>query len=246
MIKSLKVFVLILCCSNFGFGQQIDSLALVRETTSLPNDRQSFKIKKLYVPAGLMLAGVVLSSKGLESLNGEIVEERNEHLLNFTSHLDDFLQFSPIVAAYSLDAFGVKSKTDLANRTAILLKGEVLTLGSVFVMKSLIHENRPDSSNSQSFPSGHTAQAFAAATFLSEEYKDRFSWMPYAAYGLASTVGVFRMVNNKHYISDVLFGAGLGILSMKVSYWTHQYKWNKKARHEQAYQQYIKNEKFVF
>ncbi len=246
MIRRIKILILIFCCINLAFAQQVDSLDFAKETDSLPSDRQSLKIKKLYVPAGLMLAGVAFGSKGLESLNSEIVEERNEHLLNFTSHLDDFLQFSPIVTAYALDAFGVKSKTDLGNRTAILLKGEVLTLGSVFVMKSLIHENRPDSSNSQSFPSGHTAQAFAAATFLSEEYKGRFPWMPYAAYGVASTVGVFRMVNNKHYISDVLFGAGLGILSMKVAYWTHQYKWNKKERHEQAYQQYIKNEKMIY
>ena len=67
---------------------------IAKETNSLPSDRQSFKIKKLYVPAGLMLAGVAFGSKSLESLNSEIVEERNEHLLNFTSHLDDFLQFS--------------------------------------------------------------------------------------------------------------------------------------------------------
>ena len=52
--------------------------------------------------------------------------------------------------------------------------------------------------------------------------------MPYAAYGIAGSVGVMRMVNNRHYISDVLFGAGLGYLSMKLSYWTHQYKWNTK------------------
>jgi membrane-associated phospholipid phosphatase len=54
--------------------------------------------------------------------------------------------------------------------------------------------------------------------------------MPYAAYGLASTVGMMRMANNRHYISDVLLGAGIGILSMKASYWTHQYKWGKKTK----------------
>ena len=50
------------------------------------------------------------------------------------------------------------------------------------------------------------------------------------AYGIASSVGMLRMANNKHYISDVLVGAGLGILSMKMSYLTHQYKWNKKHK----------------
>ena len=62
---------------------------------------------------------------------------------------------------------------------------------------------------------------------LAIEYGEQHKWVPYAAYGVATTVGVMRMANNKHYISDVLFGAGLGILSMKAAYWTHQYKWNR-------------------
>lgn len=180
---------------------------------------------KLFLPSALMISGVLLNGNGKESIKNEIAEERNEHLRNFSTHVDNYLQFSPIVIAYGLDALGYRSKTDLPNRTAILLKGELAMTGSVFLLKSLTHQLRPDKSGYNSFPSGHTAQAFAAATFLSEEYKDRFKWMPYAAYSIAASVGVMRVVNNKHYISDVLFGAGLGFLSMKASYWTHQYKW---------------------
>lgn len=55
-----------------------------------------------------------------------------------------------------------------------------------------------------SFPSGHTANAFAGATILSIEYKDKYPWVPYVAYGMASGVGVMRIANNRHYISDVL------------------------------------------
>lgn len=65
------------------------------------------------------------------------------------------------------------------------------------------------------------------ATMLSEEYRDRYKWMPYAAYGLATGVGLLRLANNKHYLGDVLVGAGLGILAMKLVYWTHHYRWNK-------------------
>ena len=103
-------------------------------------------------------------------------------------------------------------------------------LATVFSLKSVTREPRPDGSSNNSFPSGHTAQAFAAATFLNEEYKDRFHWMPYAAYGLASGVGMLRIANNRHYVSDVLMGAGLGILSMKVAYWTHHYHWGKREK----------------
>ncbi|RYZ49831.1 MAG: phosphatase PAP2 family protein, partial [Sphingobacteriales bacterium] len=55
---------------------------------------------------------------------------------------------------------------------------------------------------------------------------------PYVAYGMAGTTGLLRMANNRHFIGDVLMGAGLGILSMKVSYWTHQYRWGQKRRHQ--------------
>lgn len=146
----------------------------------------------------------------------------------FHSGIDNYLLVAPIALAYGLDAVGIKSKTDILNRSVILLKGELIMYGTVNLLKNTTGVLRPDGSNRYSFPSGHTAQAFAAATFLSEEYKDRFKWMPYVSYGMASTVGMMRIANNKHYISDVLLGAGIGILSMKVAYWTHQYRWGQK------------------
>ena len=50
-----------------------------------------------------------------------------------------------------------------------------------------------------------------------------------SAYSVATGVGVLRIAHDKHYWSDVIFGAGLGILSTKIAYWTHQYQWNKKS-----------------
>ena len=212
----------ILFCSLFA------SLILTaQQADSNYQFRKAIQQTRLFLPVALMGSGVLTNGNGAESLKKEIAEERDERLPGFHTAIDNYLQFSPIFIAYGLDALGYKSKTDLLNRTAILLKGELAMTASVFTLKSVTHQLRPDKSGYNSFPSGHTAQAFAAATFLSEEYKGRFHWMPYAAYGLAGSVGVMRLVNNKHYISDVLFGAGLGYLSMKMSYWTHQYKWNK-------------------
>lgn len=186
-----------------------------------------FSLRQLNVPVTLGLMGIFANGNGPESLKNEIVEERNEHMNSFHTHIDNYLQYSPLMIAYGLDAAGIPSKNDLANRTAILLKGELMMFGTVTLLKKYTRQLRPDGSTYNSFPSGHTAQAFAAATFLSEEYKDRFHWMPYAAYGLASSVGLMRMANNRHYVSDVLLGSAIGILSMKVSYWTHHYKWGK-------------------
>lgn len=173
-----------------------------------------------------MVSGIIFDNNGRESLKNEIVEERNEHLFGFSNHVDDYAQFAPIVALYGFELAGMTPRTDWQNRTAILIKGQMLNLGLVYILKTTLKKTRPDGTGF-SFPSGHTANAFAGATILSIEYGQNHKWVPYVAYGFASGIGVMRIVNDKHYISDVLFGAGLGILSMKVAYWTHQYRWNR-------------------
>lgn len=190
-----------------------------------------FSVRQLQVPLTLSLMGIISNGNSHESIKNEIKEERNEYLGSFHTKIDNYLQYSPFAIAYGLDAFGIQSKTDLANRTAIMIKGELTMIAVVHGLKKATHQLRPDGSTYNSFPSGHTAQAFAAATFLSEEYKDRFPWMPYASYGLASSVGLLRVANNRHYMSDVLLGAGIGILAMKSAYWMHQYKWNRHTEH---------------
>lgn len=219
--------------SFFSQAQFLDSVIAGQISDSLKTIPTPFNVtlKKVAIPAILMGTGIITTLwNNPESLKNEIVEGRNNHFYDFNTHIDNYLQFSPIVIAYGLDAFGVKSKTDFMNRSVILFKTEIFALASVSLLKNITHEKRPDGSDYKSFPSGHTTEAFAAATFLSEEYKDRFKWMPYAAYTIATGVGVMRMGNNKHYIGDVLMGAGLGIICTKVAYWTHQYKWGKAKR----------------
>ncbi|HUS02592.1 MAG TPA: phosphatase PAP2 family protein [Chitinophagaceae bacterium] len=63
-----------------------------------------------------------------------------------------------------------------------------------------------------SFPSGHTSLAFAAATVYALEYRHH-PWIPIFSYGFASLVGISRMTENKHWPTDVLVGAAIGILS---------------------------------
>ena len=226
MMKKIGVFFLFFL-SICSFSQKQDSL-------KIDNQRFDFKYKKLSVPVGLMASGIIFDGNGRESLKNEIVEERNEHLFGFENHLDDYLQLAPFVAIYGLEMAGMKPRTDWKNRTAILVKGQILNLGMVYILKKTLKETRPDGT-AFSFPSGHTANVFAGATMLSIEYGEEYKWVPYVSYGVATTVGVMRIANNKHYISDVLFGAGLGILSMKTAYWTHQYKWNRPKSEKDPY-----------
>lgn len=218
MKKNLSI-LLIFNLLLLNFAQQKNSL-------KIENKRFDFQYKKLYVPAVLMVSGIIFDSNNRESLKNEIVEERNEHLLGFENHLDDYAQFAPFFAIYGFELAGMKPRTDWKNRTAILAKGQIVNLGMVYFLKKTLKKTRPDGT-AYSFPSGHTANVFAGATMLSIEYGENHKWVPYVSYGVATGIGVMRMANDKHYISDVLFGAGLGILSMKLAYWTHQYKWNQ-------------------
>ena len=81
------------------------------------------------------------------------------------------------------------------------------TLAATTALKSLIHEQRPDGSGNDSFPSGHTAIAFAAARFIDKRYASEASPYIYAAAGLTALA---RVKADKHYAKDVLVGAGLG------------------------------------
>ncbi|WP_344824570.1 phosphatase PAP2 family protein [Rurimicrobium arvi] len=185
-----------------------------------------FSATQLIAPLALTGAGAAVAP----SFKYNVRDWRNDHFASFHTHADDALALSPIALVYILDWAGVRAKTDFWNRSAILVKAEAMCLVSVYGLKYTTLEWRPDGSDRHSFPSSHTAQAFLAATFISEEYKHRFPWMPYAAYSLASSVGLMRVANNRHYLNDVLIGAGIGILSQKLAYWTHGYRWGKKRK----------------
>jgi hypothetical protein len=158
----------------------------------------------------------------------EVQEERNEWIPNYHHHVDDYLQYAPIVTVYGLNALGLKGKNNFGNRTALLIKSELLVGVLTYSLKKVTAVPRPDTGQPTSFPSGHTAQAFAAATFMSKEYGHKSIWYSIGAYTVATGVGTIRVMNNRHWVSDVLVGAGIGILSTNLAYLTHQYRWGRK------------------
>jgi membrane-associated phospholipid phosphatase len=178
-------------------------------------------------PAMLITAGLLSMTDNEVFDKFEIHEERQELIPRFRTHIDDYAQYAPIAAVYALNMAGMKGKNNFANRTALLLKSELLMLAITYPLKKIVGEPRPDTGARNSFPSGHTAQAFAAATFLAKEYGDEHPFIAISAYALASGIGVLRVMNNRHWSSDVLAGAGIGILSTNIAYFTHQYKWGK-------------------
>ncbi len=187
-------------------------------------------LKASIVPASLIVAGVITTLPENHCLLSKytIHEKVLELFPGFNTSIDNYLQFVPIVAVFGLKAAGVKSRSDLVNQVAITAKAELLMNLIVRGMKSYIRVERPDGVGMNSMPSGHTAQAFVAATILDMEYRDTSPWISVGGYAVATTTAMGRMVNNKHWISDVMIGAGIGIFSARLVYFTHQYKWGKK------------------
>jgi len=186
-------------------------------------------LKASVVPLALVTAGVIVETVPPHTVfSKERIQQHVQDKMNgFTTSADDYLQFAPIVALYSFKLAGVKSRSDLLNQMIVTAKSEMLVASIVYGMKQFIHDTRPDGTEDNSMPSGHAAQAFVSATLLDMEYRDASPWISIGGYLCAATTGYLRVANNRHWASDVLIGAGIGIASVKLVYLTHRYKWGK-------------------
>ena len=81
------------------------------------------------------------------------------------------------------------------------------TFGTTHLLKRTVKEERPDGSNSQSFPSGHTSASFQGATFIHQRYGLKYAILPYLG---ATFVGYSRVYSDSHYTHDVVAGALIG------------------------------------
>ncbi len=84
------------------------------------------------------------------------------------------------------------------------------TLTTTYLLKYTVREKRPDSSNTDSFPSGHTSSAFAGASFIHMRYGLKYAILPYMA---AVYTGYSRIYANRHHSIDVYAGAAIAIVS---------------------------------
>jgi len=184
--------------------------------------------RKVAAPIALMSIGVVTWNEEKFINRDQLEENKNEHASFYSLHLDDYLQYVPAAMVYGLNVAGVRGKNSVMEETIMLLKSEILMIATVYTLKETTHIERPDNTDYKSFPSGHTAQAFVAATFLHKEYGEKSIWYSIGGYTVATSVGVMRVTGNHHWLSDVFFGAAIGILSTELVYATHQYKWSER------------------
>jgi hypothetical protein len=211
-----------------GSASNMDTLSLPADTpvfkfdNQLPPQKRSFPTRMLLVPGVLIAYGATsISNEKLKHINAEVKEELWTERDHRKLQIDNYLQWAPAAAVYGLNAIGIKGRHNFRDRTIIYGLSSVLTNSTVFATKKFSSQLRPDGSNKFSFPSGHTANAFAGAEFLRLEYKDVSPWYGIAGYAVAATTGYLRMYNNKHWLSDVVAGAGIGILSTDLAYYLY-------------------------
>ena len=140
-------------------------------------------------------------------------------LTDFKTGIDDYTQFFGPAMVVGLKLGGYEGRSDWPRLLASAAMSYGIMAGLVNGIKYSAKEMRPDGSTANSWPSGHTATAFVGATLLHKEYGlTRSPWWSVAGYGVATATGVMRVLNNRHWISDVMSGAGIGIMSGELGY----------------------------
>jgi hypothetical protein len=134
-------------------------------------------------------------------------------------HIDDYFEYGMPILAYGLDFFpGIDARHNHRDRALIMATSLIVMQGSVIALKKTTAVERPGNGKDNSFPSGHTAATMLSAHIMFREYRDVSPWIGVGGYLIATTTGILRMVNSAHWASDVVMGAGIGLLSAEVGY----------------------------
>ncbi len=218
-MKLLTMILTALICSNFYGQVKADSSISKDHTSEYKDNIYKLNYKKLIVPTVFVGYGVLsLTSDAFKDLNRSTKYEIGEHQPKKIK-LDNYTQYLPAAMAYGYNLAGIKGKHNFKERTIIYGTSQLISAAFILPLKHLVKEERPDGSNSLSFPSGHTATAFSSAHFLFREYQDENFWLAISGYPVAVFTGVYRTLNDKHWVGDVVAGAGFGILSTELAYW---------------------------
>ena len=176
-----------------------------------------------FVGVPLFVAGWFLKSdKAMFRVNAKADQggKSNTQLLtDFKTGIDDYAQYFGPAMVVGLKLGGYEGRSDWPRLLSSAGMSYAIMAAFVNGIKYTAKEMRPDGSTANSWPSGHTATAFVGASLLHKEYGlTRSPWWSVAGYGVATATGVMRVLNNRHWISDVMSGAGIGIMSTELGY----------------------------
>lgn len=188
-------------------------------------DLSRWEQKDWWIASGVLAGGALLYTQD-EAIRDEFQSFRNPTTNAIAKYgLEPFgsgvYSMSGTALAYGV---GYLTKDEKLKRTsAQAVKAYLLAAGAGFIVKQITHRSRPYeadrsdlwhgpyglTSANDGFPSGHTAAAFAVASVYAHSYKEK-PWLGVAMYSVAGLTGLSRINDNRHWASDVFFGAALG------------------------------------
>ena len=226
------LLLLSFCCLQHSLvAQQLSSLSFFLHDSipapPKPGFWQTKAVRVTGIPIGLFAASALTWGE-----REEIRKFCNRYIPTFRHHYDDYMQYVPAVAVFGLNAAGIKGKHTVKRAfVSYALSAAIMGL-TVNTIKYSAKVQRPSGDSRNSFPSGHTANSFMNATFLNKEYGQyRHPLYGVAAYTMSTATAIGRQLNNRHWISDVLAGAGIGILSTEAGYFIADKIFKNKGTH---------------
>ena len=244
-MRRLLLMFFVLCGCSASFAENTEELALQANELSVNNetpnpDGLDDDIAHLHHGYRSSVMGVpfILGGMFCRDLDARYRSIRNDNIPTFKQWYDNYTQWVPLVAMLGLKVGGVKSQSKW-NRmiTADVLSGVSMAL-VVNSIKYTAKQMRPDGSTRNSFPSGHTATAFMCASFMAKEYGYISPWISVGSYTFAGLTGVTRSWNNRHWISDIFAGAGIGIVTTELGYYLAEQIFGRKGLNDIAYSDY--------
>ena len=185
----------------------------------------------LIIPGTFILYGCLKSPVGgIQRIDDDIMASVKKNYPDFYTKADDYLAWAPSASIYLMDALHVKTRHSFTEHL-ILDAGSMIVAGGIgLVMRKISGSMDVYNTQGTKFPSGHTTNAFRAAEIFHQELKGSSPALSYSGYLVATTVGVLRIYNKGHLLTEVLAGAGLGILSTKLTYWVFEKVKDKKKK----------------
>lgn len=181
-----------------------------------------FRATDIIVPSILVGIGVAgLEWKGLKAVNHKVTDalwgDRHGRI-----RIDEVTEYLPAIANYGLNLCGVRGLHNYADLTVITATAYLMMAAVVYPVKDFVYSPRPGSDPKvNSFPSGHTAWAFTGAEIMRREFWHVSPWIGISGYLVAAGTAFLRLYNGAHWLTDVLAGAGIGILCAEAAYWLY-------------------------
>lgn len=221
-----------------GWAQRGDSLRVTKPQAEFTPGSYTPSVRRCILPVTLVAAGATGLAEPVKTWKIDVQDRVYAVNPTHRFYFDDYVQYVPLASALALDWAGVPARHDTWHR--VMLSGTsyaamcALSWGLKFSVTSMrpgvyygsylpgkMEGISPSLTPNyyHSFPSGHTATAFLGAELVRLEYGADSPWAAVGAYAVATGIGCMRVYNQQHWCTDVLAGAGIGILSARIGWW---------------------------